>query len=347
MSLTESYIDTIVCNERNFNSIILSIGKEEYNYIKENGNVEIIYEEGKISNFFKRIKEAILSAWNRIKEMFKKTEKITSDIAQNATQVIQNGVGRKLEKKDVIYALNNYSSGIVLKDVYCVRIDDIAQESIDMPRKLVKYVVKKSNTFKDAIYKLKDQKKDFFRKTSYGIATSFIIPKDEDNNDVNPESDAMSIMCSKRGIQFSRDEFNEFCEELFGIDKVGNYRPAKSDIQCYITFMSSNNALRLSHAFFKRNFKECENLIRKVIKANSDIETFIVNNKIDEYEYKHLYHVQELAYSSIKVLSQFETIFMRAFTYSQKLYRDIVFKCIRLANQDGYFKTEAPIAAEA
>ena len=157
----------------------------------------------------------------------------------------------------------------------------------------------------------------------------------------------MSIMCSKRGIQFSRDEFNEYCEKLFGIDKVSNYTPIKSDIQCYITFMSSNNALRLSHAFFKRNFKECENLIRKVIKANDDIETFIVNNKIDEYEYKHLYHVQELAYSSIKALSQFETIFMRAFTYSQKLYRDIVFKCIRLANQDGYFKTEAPIAAEA
>lgn len=69
--LMEACVQAAIANEQNLNMVIMSVANEEMNYFVENG-VEMVYEEGKISAFFGKIKSALKKAWEKIKSIFNK-----------------------------------------------------------------------------------------------------------------------------------------------------------------------------------------------------------------------------------------------------------------------------------
>ena len=69
--LMEACVQAAIANEQNLNMVIMSVANEEMNYFVENG-VEMVYEEGKISAFFGRIKSMLKKAWEKIKSIFNK-----------------------------------------------------------------------------------------------------------------------------------------------------------------------------------------------------------------------------------------------------------------------------------
>lgn len=102
--LMEACISAAIANEQNLNLIITSVAHEEMNYFVENGT-EMIYEEGKISAFFDKVKAMIKKAWEKIKSIFNKAiDYITSWVSTDKSFVSKHS--EKIKK---------YASKITIK----------------------------------------------------------------------------------------------------------------------------------------------------------------------------------------------------------------------------------------
>lgn len=99
--LMEACVQAAIANEQNLNMIMMSVANEEMNYFVENG-VEMVYEEGKISAFFDKIKKFLKKAWEKIKSIFNKAlEHIRSWISSDKKFVQKYGDEIKKYASDV------------------------------------------------------------------------------------------------------------------------------------------------------------------------------------------------------------------------------------------------------
>lgn len=130
--LMEACIETALANEKNFNTLMMTIAHEEMSYFIENG-VEMIYEEGKVSNFFKRIKDIIDLAWKKIKALFDKvvskiSEWVTSDKAfcKKYKDAIMK-YGSKVEVDNVYNTIGKSSDGMytTISNKLTTKINDV------------------------------------------------------------------------------------------------------------------------------------------------------------------------------------------------------------------------------
>lgn len=67
----DMYVEAMVANEKNLNTIMMSVVAEEYQYLLENGT-EMVYEGAKLDAFFEKIKSLLDKAWQKIKAIFEK-----------------------------------------------------------------------------------------------------------------------------------------------------------------------------------------------------------------------------------------------------------------------------------
>lgn len=70
-SVEEMYVEAAIANERNFNTIMMSVANEEFQYFMQNGT-EMVYEGARLDAFFEKIKSMLDKAWQKIKAIFEK-----------------------------------------------------------------------------------------------------------------------------------------------------------------------------------------------------------------------------------------------------------------------------------
>lgn len=69
--IEDMYVEAMVANEKNLNTIMMSVVAEEYQYLVENGT-ELIYEGARLDAFFEKVKSLLDKAWQKIKSIFEK-----------------------------------------------------------------------------------------------------------------------------------------------------------------------------------------------------------------------------------------------------------------------------------
>lgn len=69
--IEDMYVEAMVANEKNLNTIMMSVVAEEYQYLLENGT-EMVYEGAKLDAFFEKVKSFLDKAWQKIRSIFDK-----------------------------------------------------------------------------------------------------------------------------------------------------------------------------------------------------------------------------------------------------------------------------------
>lgn len=69
--IEDMYVEAMVANEKNLNTIMMSVVAEEYQYLLENGT-EMVYEGAKLDAFFDKVKSFLDKAWQKIRSIFDK-----------------------------------------------------------------------------------------------------------------------------------------------------------------------------------------------------------------------------------------------------------------------------------
>lgn len=70
----DACFEAMLVNEKNYSNIMMAIAHEEMSYFVENGE-EMVYESGRLSAVFDRLRDLIDKAWTKIKAIFEKVLK--------------------------------------------------------------------------------------------------------------------------------------------------------------------------------------------------------------------------------------------------------------------------------
>lgn len=306
MELMESLVDSVIDSQRNFNNIILSIGKEEAHCLFETGH-EIIYEEGKIKSFFKKIYEALKNAWKKIKSVFDKFINMLTDSLFGSEEYFTfefkfnyQSQGPTITSDVVKASILEYADKAFIEDAYDVKLKK------EGPTEICRNV---QNKFNQIMRELKEMNS---KSTKNYLSTT--------------NADASSILRGAAlglNMPLSSDDFSKYLKKELGLDKPVAKLSYRGDIVVHEVLYGKQTAVDSARRAFSSTGKAFVQLEKDLKIAEKETST-------DSDSVPWLSSCMVITSAAIAILQASQVSYVAAVNKFRSNCKQISLKCVNM-----------------